>query len=58
MSIEDRIRKLAEDIVSCQDDGKTALLTEELLDAIRQRVRDLRAKNGAIPLGPHSELFN
>jgi hypothetical protein len=58
MSIEDRIRKLAEDIVSCQDDGKTALLTEELLDAIRLRVIDLRAKNGAIPLGPRSELLN
>ena len=58
MSIEDRIRKLTEDIVSCQDDGKTAVLAEELLDAIRQRVTDLRAKKGAMPLWPHNELFN
>lgn len=58
MSVEDRIRKLAEEIISSQDDGETAVLAEELLDAIRQRVIHLRMARGAIPLGQNTELFN
>lgn len=58
MSVEDRILQLAEDIIVCQDDGKTAVLAEELQDAIRQRVIHLRLKHGAVPLGPRTELFN
>lgn len=51
MSVEDRIRQLAEQIILCQDDGKTALLAEELQDAIRERVIHIRKKRGAILLG-------
>ena len=58
MSVEDRIRKLAEAIIWCQDDGKTAVLSEELQDAIRQRVMYLRMKHEAMPLGQPPELFN
>jgi len=58
MSVEDRIRKLADEIVACQDDGKTAVLAEELQDAIRERVIRLRAKLGAIPLGRYDSPWN
>jgi hypothetical protein len=58
MSLEDRIRKLAEDIIACEDDGKTAVLAEELQDAIRDRVVQLRTKRGAMPLWQRSELAN
>lgn len=58
MSVEDRIRKLAEEIIACQDDGQTAVLAEELQDAIRQRVIHLRTNRGAMPLGQRSGLFN
>lgn len=58
MSVEDRIRKLTEKVIACQDDGETAVLAEELQDAIRQRVILLRVKRGAIPLGQHGELLN
>ena len=57
MSLEDRIRKLSEDIIACEDDGKTAVLAEELQDAIRERVVQLRTKLGAMPLW-RSELAN
>jgi hypothetical protein len=58
VSLEDRIRKLAEDIITCEDDGKTAVLAEELQDAIRDRVIHLRNKHGAMPLWQRSELAN
>lgn len=58
MSIQGRIRQLAEDIIGCQDDDQTALLGEELQDAIRERVVQLRTMGGAIPLGQRSELAN
>jgi signal transduction histidine kinase len=58
MSVEDRIRQLADEIVACQDDGKTAVLAEELQDAIRERVIHLRAKLGAIPLGRYDRPYN
>ena len=58
MSLEDRIRKLTEEIISCQDDGQTAVLAEELRDAIRQRVIHLREKAGLIPLGRSIGLSN
>jgi len=58
MSLEDRIRKLTEDIIASQDDGQTAVLAEELRDAIRQRVVHLREKAGLIPLGRINELSN
>lgn len=34
MSLEDGIRKLADDIIAYEDDGKTAVLAEELQDAV------------------------
>ena len=58
MSLENRIRDLAEDIVVCEDDGKTAVLAEELQDAIRERIVQLRKKLRAIPLGRLSEPSN
>ena len=58
MSLEDRIRHLVEDIIACEDDGKTAVLAEELQDAIRQRVIQLRTKRGAMPLWQRNELAN
>jgi len=58
MSLEDRIRKLTEDIIASQDDGQTAVLAEELRDAIRQRVVHLQEKAGLIPLGRINELSN
>jgi len=54
LSLEDRIRKLTEDIIACKNDGQTAVLAEELREAIRIRVVHLRAKSGLIPLGPCS----
>jgi hypothetical protein len=58
MSLEHRIRKLAEDIIACEDDGKTAVLGEEFRDAVRERVIQLRTKHGAMPLWQHRELAN
>ena len=58
MSVEDRIRKLAEQVIACQDDGETAVLAEKLQDAIRQRVILLRMKHAAIPLGQCNERLN
>ena len=58
MSIEDRIRKIVEDVLACEDDGKVAVLAEELIDALRLRVVHLRAKRGLIPLGPQREPVN
>jgi len=58
MSIEDRIRKTVEEVLACEDDGKAAVLAEELLDALRLRVVHLREKRGLIPLGPQREPIN
>jgi signal transduction histidine kinase len=58
MSVEDRIRILVQKIIDSQDDGETALLTEELLDAIKLRVVHLRHKLERIPLGQLREPFN
>ena len=55
MSLEERIRKLTEDIIACKNDGQTAVLAEELRDAIRLRVAHLREKAGLIPLGRISQ---
>jgi hypothetical protein len=58
MSLEDRIRKLAEDILACQDDGQTAVLAEEFQEAIRERIAHLRKKLWEVPLGHLSEPSN
>ena len=58
VSLEDRIRKLAEDIIACEDDGKTAVLAEEFRDAVRERVIQLRTKRERTPLWQRSELAN
>lgn len=50
MWVEDRILVLAQEIVACEDDGKTALLTEELLDTIQLRVIHLRHMLRRVPL--------
>lgn len=58
MSVEDRIRQLADDITKCKDDGQTAVLTLELEDAIRQRIIHIRMRDGAIPLWPNHKPDN
>jgi hypothetical protein len=58
MSVEDRIRQLAEEIVACQDDGKTAVLAEELQTAILERIAYLRMKLRAVPLGRYDAPLN
>jgi len=58
MSLEDRIRKLAEDILECQDDGQTAVLAEEFQEAIQERIVHLRKKLWQVPLGRLSDPSN
>jgi len=50
MWVEDRILVLAKEIIACEDDRKTALLTEDLLDTIQLRVIHLRHMLRRIPL--------
>jgi len=50
MSVEDRILVLAKEIIASDDDSRTALLTEELVDAVQLRVIDLRPKLMLVPL--------
>jgi len=50
MSVEDRILVLAKEIIASDDDSRTALLTEELVDAVQLRVIDLRPKLMRVPL--------
>jgi len=58
MSLENRIRKLTEDILACEDDGKAAVLAEELQDTLCLHVLNLRVKRQLPPLGRFSELSN
>ena len=58
MSLEKRILTLASQIVTCEDDGDTAILAEELLDLIRLRMAHLRKKQGLVPLVRYNEISN
>jgi hypothetical protein len=57
MSLENRIIQLATDITTCEDDGDTAVLAEQLLDLIQLRMAHLRKKQGLVPL-EQNELSN
>ena len=49
MSFEDRIRRLCEDIIACQDENRTIALTEELRNAIHERIELVRSKVVTLP---------
>ena len=44
MSQEDRIRKLAEDIIACRDEAEAVILTRELGIALHEHIKQLRRK--------------
>jgi len=44
MSLEDRIRRLTEDIIACRDEAKAVILTRNLGIALHEHMKQLRRK--------------
>jgi hypothetical protein len=42
--LEDRIRKLAEDIIACRDEAEAVILTRNLGIALHEHIKQLRHK--------------
>ena len=45
MSLEDRIRKLAEDIIACRDEAEAVILTRDLGIALHEHIKRLRGNS-------------
>jgi len=44
MSLEDRIRRLTEDIIACRDEAEAVILTRSLGIALHEHMKQLRRK--------------